>query len=171
MQEMRIEYVSDVVSILSEYVNLPLLNLPESINKDIHEIDENDIKSCARALRELWDLGNSPIGNLINVLESNGIIVSETNMSSDKLDAVSQWVEGRPYILLTDNEESSVRRRFNLAHELGHLLLHGSVESVFEIPSKEYKKCLNTKLIFCIAFLLPDDSFSESLLSTSLDFY
>lgn len=172
MQEMRIEYVSDIVSTLSEYVNLPQLNLPETMNKDIHDISEEDIKNCAENLRKFWNLGNSPIGNLINILESNGVIVSETNMSSEKLDAVSQWVEGRPYILLTDNEESAVRRRFNLAHELGHILLHGSVESVFEIPSKEYKKVLEYQAnLFASHFLLPDDSFSESLLSTSLDFF
>ena len=36
-------------------------------------------------------------------------------MSDDKLDAVSEWIEDRPYIMLTDNGESAVRRRFNIA--------------------------------------------------------
>ena len=45
--------------------------------------------------------------------------------------------------MLTDNAESAVRRRFNVAHEIGHILLHGDIESIHDYTSQELKNIID----------------------------
>ncbi|MBW7797524.1 XRE family transcriptional regulator [Streptococcus thermophilus] len=173
MQAVRLEFQKEIYDLLSRYVNFPELSLPEVLMKSIYEITDEDIEQKALELRELWGLGKElPIANLIESAEIHGIIVVESNMSDETLDAVSEWIEDRPFIMLTDNGESAVRRRFNIAHELGHILLHGDVESIHDYTSKELKNIIEKQAnYFASCLLLPERAFLKSLLSTSLDFY
>lgn len=173
MQEVRIEFVKEVYDFLSTYVNFPQVELPDTMDKDVEEITEEYIKKIARELRNKWGIGQTqPIRNLIEIAEVHGIVVSEANMSDDKLDAVSKWIEGRPFILLTSNNESAVRRNFNVAHEIGHILLHESVESIHEYNANVLKNTIEKQAnMFASHLLMPDDVFSDSLISTNLEFY
>ncbi|MBM6742483.1 helix-turn-helix domain-containing protein [Enterococcus gallinarum] len=173
MQKEKLKYLYEVYRTMSEYVNFPHVNLPSLVETDINEISEEIIISKARELRELWGLDNiSPIKNLVQLVEKNGIIIAEANMTDATLDAVSRWIVDRPFIMLTDNNESSVRRRFNIAHEIGHLILHNSIESIHDYSSKDLKNVIERQAnMFASHFLLPSQAFEESLLSISLDFY
>lgn len=173
MQKERLKFLHEIYKNLAHYVNFPEINIPTLIEKDIHDITEDDIITKASELRKLWGLDEvSPIKNLTQLAEKNGIIIAEANMSNAKLDAVSRWIIDRPYIMLTENNESSVRRRFNIAHELGHLILHNSVESIHDLSSKDLKNILESQAnLFASHLLLPTRAFEESLLSTSLDYY
>lgn len=173
MQKERLKYSYEVYKVLSVYVNFPTVRLPELMEKDVHTITEEEIIQKASELRTLWGIDAiTPIGNLIRLVEKNGIIVSETNMADNKLDAVSRWIVDRPFIMLTDNNESAVRRRFNVAHELGHILLHNGVESIHDYSSQELKNVIEKQAnLFAAHFLLPSEAFVDSLLSTSLEYY
>ena len=173
MQKEKLKYLFNTYSKLSEYVNFPKVNLPTLVEKDIYDITDNDIILKAEELRKIWGLDQvSPINNLVQLLEKNGVIISEANMSDEKLDAVSRWMIDRPCIMLTSNNESSVRRRFNIAHELGHIILHNSVESIHNYSSNDLKSIIeNQANLFASHFLLPSRAFEESLLSTSLEYY
>jgi len=173
MQEIRLEFVKSIYDTLSNYVNFPKVEIPETLDKDIEDITDEDIKAMASELRELWGIASTrPIFNLIELAEVNGIIISEANMSDDKLDAVSKWIEGRPYIMLTSNNETAVRRNFNVAHEIGHILLHESVEDIDNYSSNTLKNVIEKQAnLFASHLLLPDKAFSDSLISTNLDFY
>ncbi|WP_237753396.1 helix-turn-helix domain-containing protein [Latilactobacillus curvatus] len=171
MQATRLDFVSDIYNLTKKFIDYPNVNLPKLIDKNIADISNNDIERMAQKVRELWKLGNAPINNVSNVLEVNGIVISEANMSSSKLDAVSSIIDGTPFIVLTNNNESAVRRRFNEAHELGHILLHTYVDSIFSFNNKEYKNLLEKQAnYFASCFLMPSDSFSDSLISTSVDY-
>ena len=173
MQKEKLKYTYEVYKKLATYVNFPETNLPLLIEKDVHDITEEDIIQKAFELRSIWGIDSvSPIKNLIATAEKNGIVIAEANMSDSALDAVSRWIIDRPFIILTDNNESSVRRRFNVAHEIGHILLHNSVESVHDYSSKELKNIIERQAnSFASHFLLPSGAFEESLLSTSLEYY
>lgn len=173
MQKEKLKYTYEVYKKLATYVNFPETNLPLLIEKDVHDITEEDIIQKAFELRSIWGIDSvSPIKNLIATAEKNGIVIAEANMSDSALDAVSRWIIDRPFIILTDNNESSVRRRFNVAHEIGHILLHNSVESVHDYSSKELKNIIEKQAnSFASHFLLPSRAFEESLLSTSLEYY
>lgn len=173
MQKERLKYVQEVYKVLATYVNFPKVCLPELIEKSIYEITEEEIVKKAEELRKIWGLDLiSPVPNLIQLAEQNGVIISEANMSNPTLDAVSRWMIGRPFIMLTDNHESAVRRRFNVAHELGHILLHNGVESIHEYSQTELKNIIEYQAnLFAAHFLLPSAAFSDSLLSISLEYY
>lgn len=172
MQGIRLKFQYEIFNHLKQFVNFPEVVLPNVIEKDIQEISEIEIKEKAEKLRELWGIGqNAPINNLIEIAEIHGVIITESNMSEEKLDAVSEWIDDRPFIMLTDNGESAVRRRFNIAHELGHIILHGAVESIYDYGSREFKMLEEQAHLFASHFLLPDDAFTQSLISVKLDFY
>lgn len=172
MQSVRLGFQKEIYDFLARYVNFPKLDLPETLMDDIDDITEEMIAQKASELRELWGLGQrSPIANLIEVAEVHGVIIVESNMSDSKLDAVSEWIEDRPFIMLTDNNESAVRRRFNVAHELGHILLHGDVESIHDYSPQQLKQIERQAHYFASCLLLPEQAFIDSLLSTQLDFY
>lgn len=173
MQSIRLEFQKRIFDTLSEYINFPKINLPSMIDCDVQDITDKMIIEKARETRLFWNISkDEPIDNVIQVLETNGIIVVEANMTNDSLDAVSQIIEERPFILLADNHESSVRRRFNVAHELGHILLHNGVESIEDYTSQELKNIIEKQAnLFASEFLMPTEAFEKKLLSTSLEYY
>ena len=173
MQSIRLKFQKEIYDFLSQYVNFPKLKLPSILTKSIYNITDKDIEDKVKELRNLWEIStNSPVTNLIKIAESNGIIIVESTMSDDTLDAVSEWIEDRPFIMLTDNNESAVRRRFNVAHEIGHIILHGDVESIHDYTAKDLKRVIERQAnYFASCLLLPEEGFVNSLLSTRLGFY
>jgi len=172
MQKERLAYAKMIYNKLSKYVNFPDVKLPELLDMPLNEITDDTIKKKAQELRDTWGIdAESPIRKLISIAEVNGVIIVEANMSDNKLDAVSRWIVDRPFIMLTDNQESLVRRRFNIAHELGHLILHNGIEDIYDLSPKELKEIEKQANLFASHFLLPDEPFVKSLLSTSLEFF
>lgn len=173
MQKEHLKYLVGIFNSLSRYVNFPKVNLPELVDKDIFEITDEEIKFKASELRKTWGLDHaSPVNNLISLAEANGIIVSESTVSDNTLDALSRWIVDRPFIMLTNNQEASVRRRFNVAHEIGHIILHNSIESIYDYSNVELKNIIEKQAnLFASHFLLPDEAFVDSILSTSLDYF
>jgi DNA-binding transcriptional regulator YiaG len=74
-------------------------------------------------LRSYWSMGERPIRNMINVLESHGVRVFSLAEETRHLDAYSFWRSDRPYIFL-NTLKTPEHSRFDAAHELGHLVLH-----------------------------------------------
>lgn len=172
MQGIRLEFQKEIYDFLSQYVDFPPLTFPDSLMKSVNDISDEDIEQKAKELRHLWGIADDlPISNLIETAEVHGVIIVEANMSDNTLDAVSEFIEDRAFIMLTDNSESAVRRRFNVAHELGHLLLHGDIESIYDYTPQELKKIEAQANYFASCFLLPSQGFTDSLLSTNLEFY
>lgn len=173
MQQERLKYFNEIYEKLARFVNFPVVNLPELIEKDVHDITEEDIIQKAMELREVWSVDKvSPIKNLVQLAEKNGIVIAESTVSDQTLDALSRWIADRPFIMLADNQESSVRRRFNVAHEIGHIILHNSVESIYDYSNIELKNIIEKQAnLFASHFLLPNNSFVDSLLSTSLEYF
>lgn len=74
--------MQEVYKVLATYVNFPKVCLPELIEKSIYEITEEEIVKKAEELRKIWGLDLiSPVPNLIQLAEQNGVIISEANMS------------------------------------------------------------------------------------------
>lgn len=162
----RMEWAADVVAYIEQFIDLPSVNLP-ALKFDFDKLDEEAIESAAEMLREKWELGHGPISDLCKVLEANGIILIYEPVACPDMDAVSRWQAGRPYILYSKEVESYPRTLYNLAHELGHILLHSHVE-VTKDNLATIEKQANR---FAGAFLLPRASFPKEVISTSLGFF
>ena len=170
----KIEIFREIHDYLEEYVDFPKLNLPKIAYEDdgIDPIDNDQIEQYAQTLRFYWELGNKPIDNLINIVQKNGIMVSKMQLRMSKLDAFSVWFDNKPFIFLSSDKDTNARIRFDLAHELGHLLMHADYYSEEDMKDSAIcDKLENEADRFAGAFLLPKDSFSKDVFSTSIDHF
>ncbi|PHQ30184.1 helix-turn-helix domain-containing protein [Leeuwenhoekiella nanhaiensis] len=125
-------------------------------------------EEIARFTRKLIGINRKePILNIFNLLEANGIIVIESDDAIDKFDGVSlRSDKGVPIIIINKNFPND-RKRFTLAHELGHILMH--IWGDFPIPKHRDEK---TKEIeanrFAAEFLMPEEGIRNSLIGLNL---
>lgn len=159
----RLQWVSDIVDYVSDFIEVPAVNIVRSDFEADYDQDQQ-IECAAEALRELWNLGDGPIRDLAATLEENGVVIVREPVSCSDMDGVSCWVGGRPYILLSGEVESGPRDLFNLAHELGHLVLHAGVD----IDSTNLKRIEAQANRFASAFLLPRQQFAREVFGTSI---
>jgi len=81
---------------------------------------------AAQYLREHWNLGIDPIPHLVELLEDRGIkvLVVESEENIDGLAAQVRRSRGEPVpIIVIRRGVHGERQRFNLAHELGHMVM------------------------------------------------
>jgi Zn-dependent peptidase ImmA (M78 family)/DNA-binding XRE family transcriptional regulator len=102
---------------------------------------------------------DTPIDNLINVLELNGCVVIALPTAIEKIDAFSLWIgqqNKKPIIALVNAKSSGDRLRFSIAHELGHLVIHqrmmGSIKEMDEEAN-----------VFAGEFLMPKEAMFKEL--------
>lgn len=108
---------------------------------------------------------NEPIIDICNTLEVNGIIIVES-IAFEKFDGVSFVSDfGYPIIVINKNF-SNDRKRFTVAHELGHLLMHSANNPL--IPAVRKDKLENEANEFASEFLMPESVIKKSLYSLGL---
>mgnify|MGYP000663381436 FL=1 len=170
-QEIKMEHIAAIYSFLNEYVTFPELNLPD-LNEETLSPTE-----VAKVLREYWKLGDKPIENLMSTVEQNGIVVTTFATDTDDIDAFSQYVDVNGtdvyLIALSSNKESASRINFDIAHELGHILLHEWSEDEEVLTREEFKAKEKEANEFAAAFLMPETSFAADveLEPQNLDYY
>lgn len=109
-----------------------------------------DARGVAREVRAAWDLGDQPLADVTELLEKHGIRVIEIDEPSEHFDGCQ--LQGLDVIIINNRGTLPVaRKRFTLAHELGHLLL-GEWASKRGMSEKDLEKAMNT---FASEFLFP----------------
>ena len=151
--------------------DFPVSNLPKiEIPDDFRKINDKTIETAANQTRECFNLGFGPITDVIRTLESNGIFVARANLDCEKLDALSEIDEyGQPYVFLNADKCSSVRSRFDAAHELGHMILHKDIDRESIRKPGDHSLMEKQAHHFAGAFLLPAREFNGELRTISLD--
>lgn len=81
----------------------------------------DEIETAALELRDHWSLGYDPIENLVQLLEDRGIKVGMISGFAH-FDACTFKADGNA-VIVSKRELPGDRQRFNLGHELGHLIL------------------------------------------------
>lgn len=180
-QSLKLDFVAKMYEVLLDYIDFPPLNLPTvDFNGSDDEFDDmgneamlKEIEQIAQQVRDLWSLGDGPIQDLQYVLEQNGIIVTGFDTNEDKIDAFSQRTildNGEVYFICVDQgSKPEGRIRFDMAHELGHILLHPWSESLDLITKEEFKLREKQANMFASAFLLPRSSFGKDVLAYPTD--
>ncbi|MFW6015932.1 MAG: helix-turn-helix domain-containing protein [bacterium] len=163
-QEVKTEIIVKIYNFLNKYLNFPELNLPNT-----EQFDAKDIEDVAGLLRSYWLLDENPISNMVSLLEKNGIIVSSFNTDSQKIDAFTQvhnmGNELQYCVVLGNDKQSMVRRAFDAAHELGHIILHNKLINIKDLSKEEFKKIESEANQFAASFLLPRNSFYSDLIT------
>lgn len=107
-----------------------------------------DAEVISQQLRKKWKLGDTPIDSLVEMVEYKGGFVVEYPEPGITFDGLSGRADGRPVVVV--NAESSVDRyRYNVAHELGHLMMVCP-----KVTPKEEEKLAHR---FAAALLVPAD--------------
>lgn len=185
-QRVKLEYVAKLYDVLLDYVDFPQLNIPDvnfespenPLDADSDDVIEQ-IERIATDARLFWKLGMAPIENMQFFLESNGIIVTGFKDVDRKIDAFSQKLNiqdfGSIYIiaLALGNGKTQSRLLFDMAHELGHILLHRWEDSSENLTKDEFNAMEKQANIFASAFLLPSQSFGKDVkpYANNIEFY
>ncbi|MED4172355.1 XRE family transcriptional regulator [Halalkalibacterium halodurans] len=167
MEKVHIEYIIAFLNLLSDKFQLPENNL-RRLRDDVLKImgtdlDEKErIIQAAKYAREFLGVDPNSNNDLLFCLEKNGAFVLEKAVN-DKTDAYSLWSEDdMPYIMLGSSKGVAVRRNFDLAHELGHLLMHYKEE--FSLQEKSvHNKFEQQADMFAGNFLLPESEIKRDL--------
>lgn len=155
---------------LGDLVNYPPVAIPEASRPidPAGRYEEEEIEVAAEECRQQFGLGLGPISNVLALLESRGIAACRYDIE-DNIDAFSFWCGDRPFIFMASEKESGARLRYDLAHELGHFVLHRWIEEE-EIADPKMLKAIEAEADrFAGAFLLPRKSFPYEVYTPRLD--
>lgn len=136
---------------IEQYFRLP--------TPDIPTLDKLAPEQAAELVRRQWSLGDRPLTNLAHLLESKGVRLAALNQDYGDIDAFCFYRDAVPYVFLNTGK-SAERQRFDLAHELGHLVLHGDVE-METANSKAREADANA---FAASFLMPGSAVLSQLM-------
>lgn len=148
-QKSQMHWLQEISFVLSHYVDLPEVDIPDVLDgASYNELQDDDIESIAVRLRQHWNLGEGPCGDVVALMERIGIVVATIRMNTTKLDGLCSWspIDGRPHVLLATDKMSFPRRQMDAAHELAHAVLHQLV------PEEEFQD--NLRVIEQQAFRL-----------------
>jgi Zn-dependent peptidase ImmA (M78 family)/transcriptional regulator with XRE-family HTH domain len=109
---------------------------------------ETNPENAAHSMRQFWGIGEKPIGNLMGLLETNGVRLFSLSENTASVNAFSFWRDEKPFIFLNNfkTAESSI---FDAAHELAHLVMHKHGDP------KETRSAEREANSFASAFLMP----------------
>ncbi|CYV62393.1 spr1629 family repressor/antitoxin [Streptococcus suis] len=157
IQMVYLEKMNQMIDYLENFVSIPnqiIYQLVDSIEQKLQQ--HESLEFIADHAREVLAVSVDN-ANLLYSLEKSGIYISE-RLINGNADAYSAWSRnGRPFIVLGLGK-SAVRRNFDLAHELGHLLLHNQVDFE-ELSKEELEEKEKEANQFASYFLLPRKQF------------
>ena len=146
-QEAVIAYASDIAELQVELHSMLYPNSRPDLPEPIKTKDFGDAEMAAAQVRATWDVGNRPLDNLVQTAEDHGVIVIGWDDDSGKFDGLSGRCGGYPVTVINANR-SADRKRFNLAHEIGHLVMDTS-DSNLDDESLAHR--------FAAALLVPEE--------------
>jgi len=171
MSEKKIKWSVRFYNFLDKFVSFPSLDIPNWNEILKNDLSDETLEYLATELRKYWGLGLGPISNLTLLLEKKGFLINRLKLNQDKIDAFSTWMSGRPFIFLCSDKNSSVRSRFDLAHELTHMIIHKNVKKNDLQNASKLREIERQANYFAGAFLLPRESFGAEVMSSSLDHF
>ena len=163
MLNAKLHWAVEMFDNLAEYVDFPDMRLPLLEFYDPEHITQDDIEHAAEKVREVSGLGRLPVPNLALLAEKLGVIVISCKTGTPQIEGLSSWSEstGRPFIFLSSDKENGFRSRFDLAHELGHLVLHKFIKP--DVAFHNYRLMEEQAHAFSGALLLPAEGFSNEI--------
>lgn len=149
----RARLMRDFLSVVEDHLELPEVSVP---TYPADPGDDDAPEAIAARVRAEWDVPAGPIDNVVRLLERNGIVVVRSKRFKTEIDAFSVNYEGRPIVALSVGDSVATRSRFDAAHELAHLVMHGDDDAGKAATEKHAHQ-------FAAAFLMPADDIIRQL--------
>ena len=151
----RTEVVRELVDTLEADVRLPNLCLPVHPVEQEHEASK--VEEAANKTRKEWTMRPGPIPNVVRTVERQGIVVARPQGGDTRIDAYSiRFPSSRPIIMMSPAKGKRDRSRFDVAHELGHLVIHDPAHASTGWVEKQAHR-------FAAAFLMPEEDIDRDL--------
>lgn len=144
--EANINIRSRVIDELLDSIDIPEFKIPH-----ISATENLEPKEIAHRLRNYLGISSGPIENLVTLLEKYGVIVIFYNFDFDKFDGVTKFTASSQPVIWINKNIPNDRKRFTLAHELGHLVMHLRSTSI-DIEDQEMENQANE---FASEFMMP----------------
>jgi len=139
-----------LVEALENHVRMPTVDFPEEARPTFPD----GIERVAENARKHWGLGlDGPITNMMRVVENAGAVVVNFDDLTDRIDALSM-ARRRPIIVRSTAKAAGARLRFDLAHEVAHLIMHQGIVTGDNVTEGEAHR-------FAGAFLIPRIAFAR----------
>ena len=152
-----LEWLVSLSKFCMQFVELPPVRLPQFDIADFSRLQDVDLEKFAEETRRYFGLGDGPISDLTLLLENHGVLIGFVGLDPG-IDGLSAWYGGRPVVLINDKAYFA-RSRYDLAHELAHLILHRAV-AWDDLENKDTLRLLEDQAQkFASAFLMPERSF------------
>jgi len=120
----HVALLADLVSLVEVELDKAAMDFPAVDFPHIRVTDEESIERAAERVRLHWKLtADQPIDNTIRVAEHAGAVVVKFPGVAHEIDALSVC-GNRPLIVRASEKEQQSRLRFDIAHEIGHLIMH-----------------------------------------------
>lgn len=144
----KAELYRRLIEVFDEYLDLPPVRFPE-----LRAHTQDEIEKAAEKCRADWGLGLGPIDNMTRLAEKLGAFVTSFDSVSDDVDALSVPLS-RPFIVRNTAKKSPCRQRFDIAHEVAHLILHEGVSTGDRVTESQANR-------FASALLLPRSAMAK----------
>lgn len=136
-----------VVRYLDSALRLPKVAVPCLTSGATEQIER-----AADHTRVVWGVGlNLPCTNVVRAAERQGVVTTRFAGHAAQIDAFSR-PGSRPLIVLNSDKGSTSRARWDVAHEVGHLVMHQNRPEGDEGREREADR-------FASSFLLPREAF------------
>lgn len=157
-----LDWMAMIGSTVSNFVSISKCDLPDFNIDDFNNITETDIEDYAEKTRRHFGLNDGPISNLTTLLENHGILIGHYKFHK-KVDGISAWYGDRPFVIINENA-TAVRARYDLAHELAHLVLHKGLIDETDLQDRDSFKLIEKQAnYFASCFLMPEVTFSSEI--------
>jgi Zn-dependent peptidase ImmA (M78 family)/transcriptional regulator with XRE-family HTH domain len=139
----------EAIAALAMLVELPPDRLPT-----IRTRTPEDIEEAAQITRETFGLSlRAPIESMVQLAEHGGVVVTRVTGTIERVDAFSHY-GAPPVIVLPATKNTSSRERAQIAHELGHFILHRGLLAGDQESEDEADH-------FAAALLMPEQVFRD----------
>ncbi|MCL4808709.1 MAG: XRE family transcriptional regulator [Thermoanaerobaculia bacterium] len=165
----RLKWMHEISTFLDERVVLPNPDLPSwKLPTSPELLDTARVDRAAQELRTVWGLGMGPISNMTSLLEAKGIAVGLFSFNAEKQDSVSKAEPQRSLVAVNADAVTYVRARYDLAHELGHLVLHREVPRLTASQGPLHALMEDQAHQFAGEFLFPEKRFRDEVYSVAI---
>lgn len=146
---------ADVAGVVERHVEFPEPQVP--VFPVAVDASGDEPEEAARAVRQAWGFAEGPVGHLVRMVENHGVLVVFSPGETSSVDAYSFDSIGRPVVILNPLKNDYYRQRFDVAHELGHLVMHHDAEPGSRIIEEQANRFASELLMPAaqIADLLP----------------
>ncbi len=154
---------TSAATLAAEYIRyLGLKPLPDLIPVFDSVLDEVAIEDAAMELRQLAQIdADAVITNALRAVERLGCVVLPLESELGRHLGMSVRADQLPMVCVAKSDVPGDRQRWTVAHELGHLALHGNAAPPRD--AREARRMESEAHRFAAAFLAPADPLIETL--------